>query len=148
MSVCSLLPINTLYSMDASYFIYSSVGSHLYASTSGLSLIMYKFLSNHVFSSLDVYLWVGCKMVTISSTFWRQKFPPTQIIRLNFSHPYEHCCHLSFILGILVGWSNISLWFLVCISLMVNDVKHFFMGLWAFVYIFWWKCLLKSLAHL
>lgn len=111
----------------------------LYASTSGLSLIMYKFLSNHVFSSLDVYLWVELQNANYKFNILTAKFPPADNKSSNFSHPYERCCHLSFILGILVGWSNISLWFLVCISLMVNDVKHFFMGLWAFVYIFWWN---------
>ena len=87
---------------------------------------------------MDIYEW-NCKMVTISSTFWWGSFHQ-QIIRTTTFHILMNvCCHLLLILGILVVWSNISLWFLVCISLMVNDANHFFMGLWAFVYIFWWN---------
>ena len=59
------------------------------ASTSGLLLIMYKFLSKHVFSSLYGYLWVELQNGNYKFNILTGKFPPADNKNYNFSHPYE-----------------------------------------------------------
>ena len=56
-----------------------------------------------------------------------------QCTRVPFSsHPHQHLLLLVFlIIAIWQVWGDTSLWFLICISLMINDIAHIFMGLLA-----------------
>ena len=72
-----------------------------------------------------------------------------QCKRVPFSpHPLQHLLLVAFwIAAILTGINGTSLWFLICISLVMSDVDHLFMCLLAVCTSSLEKCLCSPLVH-
>ena len=73
---------------------------------------------------------------------------PKQLYHFRFNHPHQNLLSDFLIIAFLVSVKWYSRMVLICISLMINDIKHLFMSLLTTCISFLEKCLFKSVLVL